>query len=271
MRPKISVLVAARKNSKYLAKFLLGYFDRTQDFANTEILVMLNEHDTWNNDLVQYFDWHDHVNREHYVKFFRENLELGRAGLHEYFNELYKQATGEWIVYFCEDHFITMPGWDDYLRSLIMGTLRLPGPSDQPVRLKNDQGPLDPNKVWCIIPKFDNAGAMNQILSRGYCEALGGIIGRHGWIDSYVNDLNAAAFGIAADRPNYKEGDRIFKLDDETFHDFTHDKPNPMSDAHMQSITEGKGKQLPKYTDSVVLDRIREDAEKLKQAIGRGL
>jgi hypothetical protein len=270
MRPKISVLVAARKNSKYLAKFLLGYFGRTHDFSNTEILVMLNEHDTWNNDLVQYFDWHDHVVRQHYVKFFRENLELGRAGLHEYFNELYKHATGDWIVYFCEDHFIIMDGWDDYLRQLIMGTLELPGPSDQPVQLKNDQGPLDPKKIWCIVPKFDNAGAMNQVLSRGYCEAIGGV-GHHGWIDSYINDLNLETFGELSIRRHDRNRDRVLLVDDEMVHDFTHDQPNPMSDAHMQSISGNKGKQLPKYGDEVVKHRIRVDSEKLKLAIEGGL
>lgn len=264
MRPRISVLVAARRNSKYLAKFLMGYMDRTHDFDNTEILVMLNEHDTWNDELVRYFEPKG-------VQFYRENLELGRAGLHEYFNELYKHATGQWIVYFCEDHFIVMNGWDNYLRELINGTLLAPEIPDQPRNYKNNLGALEANKIWCLVPKFDNAGAMNQVLSRGYCEALGGLVGRHGWIDSYINDLNREAFGASADRPNYKEGDRIFKLDDEMFHDFTHDDPNPMSDAHMQSVTSVKGKALPRYTDSVVKYRIATDAEKLKLAIERGL
>jgi hypothetical protein len=231
---KISVLISARRNSKYLAKFLFGLFDRTYSLDNIEVLVMLNEHDTWNDELVRHFS--DMPN----VWFFRENMRLGRAGLHEYFNELAKHAAGDWLIYFCEDHFITIDNWDKYI-------------FDHVEKLE-----LDPLKVWCLIPKFDNCGAMNQIISRGYYEALGKKVGRHGWIDSYLNDVNVAI------------PERVVKFDDEMFHDFTHDQPSPMSEAHCQSVSTSRGKDLPAYTADIVKAKINEDQAKLRKVIDGG-
>lgn len=233
--PSISVLVSARKNSKYLAKFLFGYFERTADNDHTEILVMLNEHDTWNRDLVDFYK-----DSGHRVRFFYENERLGRAGLHVYFNTLLKSAGGEWVIYFCEDHFIVMDSWDSYVRAYI---------------LRHD---LDPRKVWCLIPKFDNVGAMNQILSRGYINAIGDV-GKHGWIDSYINDLNGTL-----------PGNRVLRFDHEMFHDFTHDKPTPMSDEHCKGET-GRGKLLPPYKSDEVRKLIAEDSKRIHAAMEKGL
>ena len=43
---KISVLAAARKNSKYLAHFITGYLEQTSNRVDTELLVMTSEQDT---------------------------------------------------------------------------------------------------------------------------------------------------------------------------------------------------------------------------------
>lgn len=233
MMPGLSVLVSARRNSKYLAKFLMGLCQYTHDLGSVEVLVMLNEHDSWNNELEYNFS------QIPGFYFYRENMQLGRAGLHEYFNELAKHATADWLIYFCEDHFINKPLWDKYIFDQI------------------DERKLDPADVWCIIPKFDNCGAMNQIISRGYYNALGRVVGRHGWIDSYLNDVNVAI------------PDRIVRLDNETFHDFTHDQPNPMSDAHCQSISTKRGDSLPKYDSHINRQNIEEDKQKLLNYINR--
>lgn len=244
MTPKISVLVAARKNSKYLAKFMHGYFGKTDNQKDTEILVMLNADDTWNADLAHYY-WDRSM-----AKFFSEDYKLGRAGLHQYFNDLLQHATGDWIVYFCEDHYITKPGWDTQVRRLISG-------ANFTGILSGRDFPLDPNEPWVIVPKFDNAGAMNHIVSRGFVKALGDKLGNHGWIDSYINDLALAAWG--------KHGPRLIRMDQELFHDFTHDQPNPMSDAHLQSEITDAAKQLPKHGSEVYQHKVAMDAEKLKQ------
>ncbi len=229
---RFSILIAARKNSKYLAKFLFGLMQNSDRLDDMQVLVMLNKEDTWNNELVDY--WESHA-ADPDISFYREDYRWGRAGLHQYFNDLYEHASGSWIIYFCEDHFIAKPGWDTYLRRTVEG--------------------LDWLKPHCIVPKFDNAGAMNHILSTGYCDAVGGIA-KHGWVDSYINALNAR---IGKDFP--------IRQDDETFHDFTHDKPSPMSDSHSQSVISEEGKKLPKYYDALVTNMLDEDAVNLKGAI----
>lgn len=237
--PTISVLVSARRNSKYLAKFLFGLKVRTRNAANIEVLVMLNEHDTWNDELVHHFDGFIGPNGTAY-KFYRENMQLGRAGLHEYFNELVKHSRGDWLIYFCEDHFIIADNWDLIVKGFIKAH------------------ELDPSQPWCIIPKFDNVGSVNHIVSRAWVEALGGKIGRHGWIDSYLNDMREEL------------PDLFVRMDAPLFHDFTHDDPSPMSDAHMQSLSTDKGKNLPDYHDPINKKRLAEDVEKIKRAIKRG-
>lgn len=251
---KISVLVSARKNSKYLNKFLTGYSLRTSNGSDIECLVMLNDGDTWNNDLVEYYQTTmDRIGiprDQQPLRFFRENMGLGRGGLHKYFNELLKHATGDWIIYFCEDHYIVMENWDEYIRSIVSGRYVM-GDS------QGKEFPLDPAEPWVIVPKFDNCGAMNHVLSRGFVSVMDNKLGRHGWIDSYINDLCAAAWG------RYPK--RVIRTDLEMFHDFTHDKPNPMDDSHLQSVISDAGRQLPKYDSEVVKHRIQVDAQKLKE------
>lgn len=241
MKPKtkISVLIAARKNSKFLAKFLIGLFENTsldfQQSGQLEVLVMLNAEDTWNLDLMEYFT------RRENVRFFTEDYQLGRAGLHRYFNDLAEHSTGEWLIYFCEDHYINRPSrisWDQYFLSRIQ------------------EAQVDYREPYVLVPKFDNAGAMNHMVSRGFYETIGKKVGRHGWIDSYINDVTASAWG--------RFSHRLIRMDSETFHDFTHDQPNPMDGAHHQGTISEKAKTLPKHGDEVYKHRVALDAEKLK-------
>lgn len=240
MATKISVLIAARKNSKYLAKFLFGLYENTSpgiQGGELEVLVMLNEHDTWNRELVSYFEGRGDT------RFFYEDKRLGRAGLHEYFNDLLEHATGDWIIYFCEDHFINPPNriyWDEYFLSRIA------------------ELQMDPAQPYVIVPKFDNAGAMNHMVSRGYVKVMGGKLGRHGWIDSYINDVTAGAWG--------RISPYLVRMDTETFHDFTHDTPEPMDPIHNQVELSEAAKKLPKHGDQVYQHRVNLDAEILKKA-----
>ena len=255
--PKISILVSARKNSKYLAKFLYGYLNNSAYPLEHEVLVMLNAHDTWNADMVEWIiakQLYAPVNKRPF-KFYREDLQLGRAGLHQYFNKLAKEGTGDWLIYFCEDHYINPPEKDPHNRAFAARW-------DQYFLTRIDALKLNPNDIYCLVPKFDNCGAMNHMLSRGYYKALGGVMGHHGWIDSYINDINRIAFG--------DHSEHVIKFDRETFHDFTHDKPNPMSDAHMQSVVSEAGKNLPKYGGGHYEGLIQEDAAKLRLALERG-
>lgn len=244
----ISMLVAARKNSKYLAKFLISATNRTLDRGHTEILVMMNEQDTWNEDIVDYFEPEG-------IRFFHEDLNLGRAGLHEYFNLLVPYARGDWIIYFCEDHYIVMKGWDNYLRQMITGELTVQTEVGKVKR--HEFGHLDPEEPWCIVPSFDNAGPMNHVLSRGFIEALGGSLARHGNLDSYINAVAG------------RTRQRLLQFDTEPamFHDFTHDEPNPMSDAAMQSVISDEGRKLPKFESVEIQELIDQDVKRLHDAL----
>lgn len=242
--PKITILLAARKNSKYLAKFLFGLLQQTGDLSRIEVICMAHEHDTWNSELFNFFGETITGLGIRPVKFIYENTGLGRGGLAEYFNTLVKQAKGEWIIYFCDDHYINKPDWDLRIYNKIRGL------------------ELDCDKVYCMIPKFDNVGAMNQILSRGYIKAMGGYLGRHGNIDSYINDVN---LGVFADF-----SDRLIRFDEDMFHDFTHDVPNMMAPIWSKVPLSNRGKHLPKYINPEVQEMIAEDVERLKAAIEAG-
>lgn len=248
----ITVLISSRKNSKYLSKFLFGLLQNTRQLSRLDVRVIMNEHDSWNDDLVYFYEHYRHPSGHWPFSFTRENLRLGRAGLHEYFNMLLPEAgaVGEWVIYFCEDHYINYDGWDRALRAYISG-------EHQSGDSAGKTFPLDPDDIWVLVPKFDNAGSMNHVVSRGFIKALGGKIGNHGWIDSYINDL-------MKDMP-----DRVIRVDEEWFHDFTHDKPSPMSDAHLQTVISEKGKALPKYDSQTTRHRLELDREKLKRAIAK--
>lgn len=249
--PKISILVAVRKNSKYLAKFIFGYFANTEYPEEHEVLIMLNKHDTWNQELVEFLE--PIKSRGFPVfNFYYEDMQLGRAGLHKYFNELAKQATGDWMIYFCEDHFI--------IPTIAMDGRPYKHPWDLYFMNKITELQLDFKDVYILVPKFDNVGAMNHMVSRGYYNAMGFVIGRHGWIDSYINDVAFAAWG-------HKAG-RMIRFDNETFHDFSHDHPNPMDDAHLQSVVSAEGKQLPKHGSKAYWHAVNLDARKLNKSLG---
>ena len=254
MNDKITVLVSARKNSKYLGKFLEGYRLRTSLGSNIECLVMLNDEDTWNDELVQnYKDAQNRIGiaeKNHPLRFYREDLGLGRGGLHKYFNILLENATGQWIIYFCEDHFIVMDNWDEYIRAVINGKM-IEGDS------AGKNFPLNPEELWVLVPKFDNCGAMNHVVSRGFINALGGVIGNHGWIDSYINDL----------MKSYT--DRVIRFDLEMFHDFTHDKPDPMDPIHLKARIGEGAKLLPKYGGGQYESQISGDSLLIKKFLGR--
>lgn len=226
---KISVLIASRKNSKFLAKFLHALLNNTEHIEDLEILCMYSEQDTWNKDLIENFAG--------IVQFFQEDYKLGRSGLHRYFNEMLKHASGDWVIYFCDDHCIVSRGWDKYLLDFAA------------------ERNLDPQKIYSIVPAWDNTGAMNQMLSRGYINAVGNI-GRFGNIDSYNNHVAMAIQG------------RIAQAAKPIFHDFTHD-PQVMTPE--DNIVEGYSPDPELWDDQTVKDRIMEDQRILKEAIANEL
>jgi hypothetical protein len=241
-KPMITVLVTARKNSKYLAKFLMNLIAKTNDWRLLDVKVMVNYDDTWNEELAL-------VMRDHFeIEFWGENSNLGRHGIARFFNSMLPDACGDWIVYFCDDHSVIKQGWDSEVLDYIHGRK---GGGDS----ENLTFPLNPNEPWVIVPKFDNAGSMNHIVSRGYVKAMGSVIGNHGWIDSYINDL-------MSDFTN-----RVIRMEDPIFHDFTHDVPSPMSDEHTKITLSEEVKSLPEYNSEEYHKQLDRDKLRIKQAL----
>lgn len=248
MKQKLTILVAARKNSKYLAKFLATLHETVSGKYQIDVQLTINKHDEWNQEIIQSFMSLYRRRDDMNLFIHEEDAGLGRGGLHEYFNYMLDAAQGDWVIYFCEDHYPYYLEWDDVLMSTIMGFM-LHGDS------RKHDFPLDSTEPWVIAPQFDNCGAMNHVVSRGFIDALDGNIGNHGWIDSYINDL-------MADFP-----DRVIRMDFPIFHDFTHDEPNPMDDVHTKTIISEEGAKLPKYDSKEYRRRIAEDKIHIKKAL----
>ena len=233
MKPKISVLIAARKNSKFLNKFWNGLYLRTKNISNIEVKIIIPESDTWNNEFFELIE---------NVEVVRESYNYGRAGLHVYFNDLAARATGDWLIYFCEDHFITKDGWDEYLIDYLKD--------------------YDPNKAYIVRPHSTGFDCILHMVSRGFYETLG-VMGRNAWIDSYLNDVMER---IPQDRCLYPP--------EILFHDFSADDPNPMSEAAQHSVFDPNFKEgHPDYlafSDPRTRQLVEEDAAKITKSIEEG-
>ncbi len=230
---KISVLVLARRRSRFLATYLYNFLTKTKDLENTELLVMASENDDWNEDVFNYYK--DFPN----IKFFFEDRKLGRAGRHIFFNELAEKASGDWILHTCDDQRFIMDGWDNYLREMIVA------------------GGIDSNKVHMILPKFDNIGHVDHMISRGYLNAAGRV-GGYGNIDSWIN-------GVRDSLPP----DRVHFTPDELMHDFTHHPEIYTPEYLISDISVGK--RFPKWNSPEVKQDLLQEIAKVQEAIQNGL
>ena len=230
--PHISVLIASRKNSKFLAKLLFSLLNySTSD--SIEVLCMYSAEDTWNKELIQFFSVYEDFS------FYPESYGFGRAGLHLYFNELATHARGHWLIYFCDDHAVIYDGWDSYLL--------------QSIEEKN----VDYKKIYTISPRFDNTGAVNHVISRGYYDHMGSL-GQYGNIDSYLNFVGEAL-----------PEDRHFYTDRALFHDFTVD--TDVLSIEQTIVTAKSDKIFPGWDSVEIQNMIKQDQEKIREGIVYGL
>lgn len=230
MTAKITALVAARRNSKYLARFMFNYLARTADRENTELRVIFSVHDEWNLELVEHFEGTPGIS------FQTEDFGLGRAGLHVYFDTLLAadDPLPDWTIYFCEDHHIIVDGWDNVVREAIADN--------------------DPADLHALIPRWRNTGTVNHVLSRGYLETLG-TIARHGNLDSYINAV------LTKSRSHVT----ITGVPGEIFHDFTADDPPVLSDEHMSAVHHPGYEAPPVFeSDPTMPALVEADAAKLR-------
>lgn len=155
----LSLLVTARKDSKYLAKFITTFMVNTKDFNNVELLVFIDPTDIWNKELFELF--------KENIKLVPDNTGIGRGGSHIFYNEVAKEAKGDWLWYLCDDHYLHKD-YDEYISNYI-----------------KERG-LHSDKINVIAPMCDNSGRISHILSRKTYETIG--FGNHGNVDSYINE-----------------------------------------------------------------------------------
>ena len=173
---KLAVLCPSRPNSSLLAHYIVRYLYMTKDHANTELLVLLNSQDRWNTGLEDAFNGR--------VRFFYEDLRLGRQGLHLYYKELLNYTNADWVALMCEDFDFVMGGWDDFIRQHTAG--------------------INHEKPYVFYPKFTNTGSVCQVLSRGYINVVGNLLSEHCSIDSWINEVVEGSLGDRVISPDIK-------------------------------------------------------------------
>ena len=224
----ISILLAIRKNSKMFSKWLIAYQKHTRDFSNIELLILVNEEDTWNQD---YFDYYK-------LKVFREHYNAGAKARHIFYNQLAKEAHGDWLWHMCDDHYL-LDGYDEYLVNYI----------------KEHQ--IDSTKVNIIVPMV-NSSSISHILSRGYYDVVGRI-GWHGNIDSYLNDVHERM--VYQDRIHYPKQPILL--------DFTVDQ-TILTPEHNKTGPQNIDMEFHEFTSEFTRGEIDKDAHKLYEAIKEG-
>lgn len=194
---------------------------------------MASLNDDWNADLFKFFQ-----SRPKYpVKFFFEDRKLGKYGRHIFFNELAEKAFGDWILHTCDDQMFIYNGWDNYLRSFV--------------------GHISPDQVHMVIPLFNNTGYVDQMLSRGYINAVGRV-GGYGNIDSWLNMIRD---GLPPER--------VHITPDALMSDLTV-YPEIFTPEYM-AADNSEGKKLPLWESSEVRQDLLQEIAKVKEAIQNGL
>jgi hypothetical protein len=179
----ISLLIASRKNDKFLSKILMSIMTKTYDLNNIEVLVMCSAQDEWNKDLIKFYkgvltglyfgqdEFIPGASEVLNIKFFFEDYHYGNRGLHVYFNELAEKATGDYLWYLCSDHDIILQDYDKFILDYI-----------------EKEKQLSPDKIWGIVPGMRDVGPVSHIISRATYETLGHIA-LSDKIDSWYNDI----------------------------------------------------------------------------------
>jgi hypothetical protein len=233
---KISMLVPARPESKFLNHLVMAFLNKTKNFEDTELLVMPARRNDWNRDMMDYIS-----RKEPSIKFIEEPEELGQRGHHVYMNELVKHAGGDWIVNFCDDMDILMRDWDEAVRDFI----------------RHRQ--FDPDKCWMLIPRFLISGAVEHILSRGWIDITG-----HDFMypngDSWLN-------GVMDSTPEEFRKERRIEMINVMFEDYSHD---PIYEPLFGHGPKGLTKAGEDWHSDEVQNAIKEDAAKLWEAYRNG-
>ena len=226
----ISVLCPVRPNSEYMEHFLIGFFASVHTVEDVELVMLLNEKDEWNRRAVKYFG--------DKVKFLFEGTTQGRSSLHGFYSTMLEHAKGDWIMLVCEDFDFKTEHWDNAT-----------------IRVCQSKHGLDPSKVYVMLPRVKVPGNVCHVLSRGYVEAVGGVLSEHCAVDSWLNS-------VLDELPE----DRKFVPEDLEILDYTHTAPKKRA-----SLGEPPGAQPTAFhEDTKALEALRVQVDKLKARIEQG-
>lgn len=224
----ISLLVPVRKNSPYLVNFLISFLKNTYCFDDVELIILISKEEKWNLEII---DFLKHDNDADNFKVMTKELDAERDGLHLFWNQMAKEARGNWLWYLCDDFYL-YPNYDKTLNSV----------------LKN----LDSDKINVIVPRVENSGSITHVLSRGYYNAVG--MGKHGNMDSYINWVLEAA----------KIENCITHISDPILLDFS--RNDPLSEENSKLEHPENPKYLAFYSDENQA-LIKQDAEILNRLV----
>lgn len=232
----ISLLMTARKDSKFMAKFIMTYLVHTRHLEEVELLIMTPRGE-WNKELFAFLSKYKIPNP---IILAEDNGDLGRGSSHLFYELLGKEAKGDWLWYVCDDHYL-FDGYDEYISNYI----------------KEYQ--LDSKKINIIVPMVSNSGRISHILSRKYFNTVG--VAQHGNVDSYINNtLEYLEVFIGKE-----EVEKIEHFPPEPImSDFSQDKDimNPVNAPAQDLVYEAK-----KFKSQDNKNKIKEDAEKIYKAI----
>ena len=101
---KISVLLATRGRSKMLEKSIDSLMTNISDSENVEIMLGIDNDDQETLDFVQSDDFQNKMQDEYNVDVQAVLFDrLGYKNLHQYMNQLWGQANGEWLLLWNDD------------------------------------------------------------------------------------------------------------------------------------------------------------------------
>lgn len=236
---KLSLLLTARKDSKFMAKFIMTYLVHTRYLEEVELLIMTPRGD-WNEELFQFLQAYTSITGLPRITLIDDDTELGRGGSHVFYKTMGELAIGEWLWYMCDDHYL-VDGYDAYIFDYIK------------------ENNIASDKINVIVPQAINSGRISHILSRKYFNSVG--VANHGNVDSYINEtLEYLEVFIGADEVKKLEHfppEPIIK-------DFSLEK-DIMLPIHAPAFDPVKEAEL--FKSEVTKEKIHEDARILFEAV----
>ena len=110
---KISVLLATRGRTTMLSDSIDSLMTNVSDSENVEIMLGIDNDDQDTLDFVQSEDFQNKMQDEYNVDIQAVLFDrLGYKNLHQYMNQLWGQASGEWLLLWNDDAIMQTKDWD---------------------------------------------------------------------------------------------------------------------------------------------------------------